>query len=57
METRIKLFLSLPLASIDTMRLQERMDAIIRHVFAPLLPTDQLDSYIAGLILLAGAPC
>ena len=29
----------------------------IRQVFAPLLPTDQLDSYIAGLILLAAAPC
>jgi ACR3 family arsenite transporter len=29
----------------------------IRHVFAPLLPPDQLDSYIAGLILLAAAPC
>ncbi|MEP6720359.1 MAG: ACR3 family arsenite efflux transporter [Variovorax sp.] len=29
----------------------------IRHVFAPLLPADQLDSYIAGLILLAAAPC
>ena len=29
----------------------------IRHVFAPLLPADQLDSYIAGLILLAVAPC
>jgi ACR3 family arsenite transporter len=29
----------------------------IRHVFAPWLPTDQLDSYIAGLILLAAAPC
>ena len=29
----------------------------IRHLFAPLLPTDQLDSYIAGLILLAAAPC
>ena len=29
----------------------------IRHWFAPLLPTDQLDSYIAGLILLAAAPC
>ncbi len=29
----------------------------IRHVFAPLLPQDQLDSYIAGLILLAAAPC
>jgi arsenate reductase len=28
METRIKLFLSLPIASIDKMRLQERMDAI-----------------------------
>ncbi len=28
METRIKLFLSLPLASIDRMRLQERLDAI-----------------------------
>jgi ACR3 family arsenite transporter len=29
----------------------------IRQVFAPYLPTDQLDSYIAGLILLAAAPC
>ena len=30
---------------------------LIRHLFAPLLPADQLDSYIAGLILLAAAPC
>jgi len=29
----------------------------IRQVFAPFLPPDQLDSYIAGLILLAAAPC
>lgn len=29
----------------------------VRHVFAPWLPADQLDSYIAGLILLAAAPC
>src|SRR6267142_2344969 len=29
----------------------------IRHLFAPLLPSNQLDSYIAGLILLAAAPC
>jgi len=29
----------------------------IRHVFARWLPVDQLDSYIAGLILLAAAPC
>ncbi|MBU3738176.1 MAG: ACR3 family arsenite efflux transporter [Rhodoferax sp.] len=29
----------------------------IRHWFAPLLPPEQLDSYIAGLILLAAAPC
>ena len=29
----------------------------IRHLFAPLLPADELDSYIAGLILLAAAPC
>jgi ACR3 family arsenite transporter len=29
----------------------------IRHIFAPLLPAAQLDSYIAGLILLAAAPC
>src|SRR5574343_1379182 len=28
----------------------------VRHLFAPMLPTDQLDSYIAGLILLAAAP-
>ncbi len=29
----------------------------IRELFAPWLPADQLDSYIAGLILLAAAPC
>ena len=29
----------------------------IRHFFADYLPADQLDSYIAGLILLAAAPC
>jgi ACR3 family arsenite transporter len=29
----------------------------IRNIFAPWLPADQLDSYIAGLILLAAAPC
>ncbi|WP_411726920.1 ACR3 family arsenite efflux transporter [Methyloglobulus sp.] len=29
----------------------------IRNLFAPMLPVDQLDSYIAGLILLAAAPC
>src|SRR5512139_1586130 len=29
----------------------------IRHLFAPWLPAGQLDDYIAGLILLAAAPC
>ena len=29
----------------------------IRYLFEPLLPADQIDSYIAGLILLAAAPC
>ena len=29
----------------------------VRHVFAPYLPPVQLDSYVAGLILLAAAPC
>jgi ACR3 family arsenite transporter len=29
----------------------------IRYLFAPLLPAAQIDSYIAGLILLAAAPC
>ena len=29
----------------------------IRHLFAPYLPADQIDAYIAGLILLAAAPC
>ncbi len=29
----------------------------IRHLFAPWLPAEQLDSYVAGLILLAAAPC
>ncbi|HEY0847416.1 MAG TPA: ACR3 family arsenite efflux transporter [Noviherbaspirillum sp.] len=29
----------------------------IRNLFAPMLPAEQLDSYIAGLILLAAAPC
>lgn len=29
----------------------------VRHLFAPMLPASQLDSYITGLILLAAAPC
>ncbi|WP_263772851.1 ACR3 family arsenite efflux transporter [Propionivibrio soli] len=29
----------------------------VRQVFAPHLPAGQIDSYIAGLILLAAAPC
>jgi ACR3 family arsenite transporter len=29
----------------------------VRHVFAPYLPAAQIDSYVAGLILLAAAPC
>ncbi|MFK0375939.1 ACR3 family arsenite efflux transporter [Pandoraea sp. NPDC090278] len=29
----------------------------VRHLFATWLPTESLDSYIAGLILLAAAPC
>jgi len=29
----------------------------IRGVFAPWLPAEQIDAYIAGLILLAAAPC
>jgi len=29
----------------------------IRHLFAPWLPAEQIDGYIAGLILLAAAPC
>jgi len=29
----------------------------IRNLFSPWLPADQIDSYIAGLILLAAAPC
>lgn len=30
---------------------------LLRGVFAPWLPAEQLDSYIAGLIILAAAPC
>jgi ACR3 family arsenite transporter len=29
----------------------------VRHVFVQWLPADQIDSYVAGLILLAAAPC
>ena len=29
----------------------------VRNVFAPYLPADQLDGYVAGLILLAAGPC
>src|SRR5687768_15559687 len=29
----------------------------LRHVFAPYLPAGEVDAYIAGLILLAAAPC
>lgn len=30
---------------------------LVRHVFAQWLPADQIDGYVAGLILLAAAPC
>ncbi len=29
----------------------------IANIFAPLLPTEQIQSYVAGLIILAAAPC
>jgi ACR3 family arsenite transporter len=29
----------------------------IKNVFAPYLPSDQIDNYMAGLIILAAAPC
>jgi ACR3 family arsenite transporter len=29
----------------------------LRHAFAPYLPAEQIDGYVAGLILLAAAPC
>jgi ACR3 family arsenite transporter len=29
----------------------------VRQLFAPYLPAEQLDAYVAGLILLAAAPC
>jgi ACR3 family arsenite transporter len=29
----------------------------LRYVFRPYLPADQIDGYVAGLILLAAAPC
>jgi ACR3 family arsenite transporter len=29
----------------------------ICNLFAPTLPADQINSYIAGLIILAAAPC
>ena len=29
----------------------------VRHAFAPWLPPEQIDGYVAGLILLAAAPC
>jgi ACR3 family arsenite transporter len=29
----------------------------VRELFAPWLPADQIDGYVAGLILLAAAPC
>ncbi|NOU26068.1 MAG: ACR3 family arsenite efflux transporter [Methylotenera sp.] len=29
----------------------------IRHLYSDLLPVEQLDSYVAGLVLLAAAPC
>ncbi len=29
----------------------------VAHLFRPWLPADQIDSYVAGLILLAAAPC
>ena len=29
----------------------------IQHLFRPYLPADQIDGYVAGLVLLAAAPC
>jgi ACR3 family arsenite transporter len=29
----------------------------VAHLFRPLLPADQIESYIAGLVILAAAPC
>jgi arsenite transporter len=29
----------------------------VSHLFRPMLPPDQIDSYVAGLIILAAAPC
>jgi ACR3 family arsenite transporter len=29
----------------------------VQHLFQPYLPAEQIDSYVAGLILLAAAPC
>lgn len=29
----------------------------IKNIFAPFLPADQIDNYMAGLIILAAAPC
>ncbi len=29
----------------------------VAHLFRPFLPIDQIDSYVAGLIILAAAPC
>ncbi len=29
----------------------------VQHLFRPYLPADQIDGYVAGLILLAAAPC
>ncbi|MBF0309028.1 MAG: ACR3 family arsenite efflux transporter [Magnetococcales bacterium] len=29
----------------------------VRHLFQPWLPAEQLDAYVAGLIILAAAPC
>ena len=36
---------------------QHRDQVRPRRLFRPLLPAGQIDSYIAGLILLAAAPC
>ena len=52
METRIKLFLSLPIASIDRMRLQERMDAIGKTPLRAVIRMSVFERYLTIWVFL-----
>ena len=55
LENRSKIFVNLPIAPLDRLKFRDRLDQI-GQAKAAWLPAEQIDGYIAGLIILAAAP-